>query len=76
MKTRTGLRAGDMSLKECQKERDYWKAQATQMEAIAKSPSTKPPTPVAPPTTGSTMTGSGCGWVNGVYFGDQSGICG
>ena len=72
MKTRTGLRAGEMSLKECQKERDSWKAQATQMEAIAKSPSTKPLTPVAPPI----VTGSGCGWINGLYYGDQSGICG
>ena len=74
MKTRTNLRAGAMNLKECQKQRDHWKAQAIQMEAIAKAPSPKPPTPVTPVTP--VITGSGCGWVNGVYYGDQSGVCG
>jgi hypothetical protein len=73
MKTRTNLRAGAMNLKECQRQRDHWKAQASQMEAIAKSPTPKPPTPVTPTTP---STGSGCGWVNGIYYSDQSGVCG
>jgi len=72
MRTRTDIRAGEMSLAQCQKERDYWKTQATQMEAIAKSPSPQPPAPTPPPVT----TGSSCGWINGVYYKDQSGICG
>jgi len=77
MKTRTNLRAGGMSLHECQKQRDYWKAQATQMEAIAKAPAPKPPIPVNPVNpVNPVSTGSSCGWVNGVYYGDQSGICG
>jgi len=75
MKTRTNLRAGGMSLKECQKQRDYWKAQATQMEAIAKAPAPKPVIPVNP-VNPVPATSSGCGWVNGVYYADQSGICG
>ena len=76
MRVRSDIRAGDESqaLKECQKQRDYWKALAAQMEAIAKAPAPKPPAPApAPP---SPTGGSGCGWVNGVYYGDMSGACG
>jgi hypothetical protein len=76
MRIRTDIRAGDMSLAQCQKERDYWKAQATKMEEIAKSPSPQPPAPTPTPTPSPVTTGSGCGWVNGVYYKDQSGICG
>lgn len=36
-----------------------------------------PPTPPVPPTP--PMPGpvtSGCGWVNGIYYADRSGVCG
>ena len=38
MKIRSDIHAGAMSLQECQNERDYWKAKATKMEAIANGP--------------------------------------
>ena len=72
MKIRSDIRAGD-ALAECQKQRDYWKAQAQYMEEIAKSPAPKPPAP-SPPTT--STGGSGCGWVNGIFYPDRSGTCG
>jgi len=74
MKIRSNLRAGD-ALAQCQKERDYWKAQAEYMESIATAPSYPQPPSTTPPTT-STTTGSNCGWVNGVYYADRSGVCG
>ena len=72
MKIRSDIRAGD-ALAECQKQRDYWKAQAEYMEKIATSPAPQPPS-TTPPTT--STGGSGCGWVNGIYFADRSGTCG
>jgi hypothetical protein len=71
MKIRSNIRAGD-ALADCQKQRDYWKAQATYMEKVATSTTPKPPT--TPPTTPTTSVS--CGWVNGVYYGDMSGTCG
>jgi len=73
MKIRSNLRAGD-ALAQCQKERDYWKAQAVYMEAIATAPVYTQPPSTTPPTT--TTTGSNCGWINGVYYADRSGACG
>ena len=71
MKIRSDLRAGD-ALSECQKQRDYWKAQALRMEQIAKAPAPRPtptpPTPTPPPYGG--------GYVGGVFFPDRSGWCG
>ena len=70
MKIRSDLRAGD-ALSECQKQRDYWKAQALRMEQIAKAPvpqpTPTPPTPT-PPSYG--------GYIGGVYYPDRSGWCG
>jgi hypothetical protein len=76
MKIRSNLRAGD-ALAQCQKERDYWKAQAEYMEALATAPVYPNPNPpsTTPPTT-TTTTGSNCGWINGVYYADRSGVCG
>jgi len=70
MKIRSDIRAGD-ALSDCQKQKEYWKAQALRMEQIAKAPTPKP-TPV-PPTTPPT---SGGGYVGGVYYSDRSGWCG
>jgi hypothetical protein len=70
MKIRSDIRAGD-ALRDCQKQRDYWKAQALRMEQIAKAPAPQP-TPV-PPTIPPT---SGGGYVGGVYYTDRSGWCG
>lgn len=72
MKIRTNIHAGD-ALRDCQKQRDYWKAQADNMERIARSGSTTnwpqpQPQPQPQPVGG--------GWVGGVYFSDRSGWCG
>ena len=74
MRVRSNIRAGNdaQAMKECQQQRDYWKSQALRMEEIAKAPSIQPPATTPPTTT----TGSGCGWVNGVYYADKSGLCG
>lgn len=71
MKIRSDIRAGD-ALRDCQRERDYWKAQATRMEQIAKGPGTRP-TPI-PPTPAPPSAGGG--WVGGVFYADRSGWCG
>lgn len=42
-------------------------------------PQAKPPAPPQPPSPTPPQPGpqgSGCGWVDGVYFPDQSGLCG
>lgn len=79
MKTRTNLRAGD-ALRDCQRQRDYWKTQAERMEQIAKSNVVVNPPyyPPSTPTTPTTPTNPGYtgGWVNGVWYGDRSGWCG
>ena len=74
MKIRTNIHAGD-ALRNCQAQRDYWKAQAARMERIANAPSPYPqpqpqpqPYPQPYPTSG--------GWVGGVYYNDRSGWCG
>ncbi|MBN1148971.1 MAG: hypothetical protein JXA78_17060 [Anaerolineales bacterium] len=72
MKIRSDIRAGD-ALAECQEQRDYWKAQADYMEKIATSPTPTPTPPITPPTS---TGGSGCGWINGIYYPDRSGACG
>jgi len=73
MKTRTNIHAGD-ALRHCQRERDYWKAQAERMEAIAKGPG--PYRPPAPTPTPSPVPHPGGGWVGGVWYPDRSGWCG
>jgi hypothetical protein len=74
MRIRSNIRAGDQgsSLRQCQKERDYWKGQALRMEEIANSPA--PVQPTTPPSN--TVASTSCGFVNGVYFPDKSGTCG
>jgi len=78
MKIQTNLRAG-MNLQQCQRERDYWKAQAERMETIAKSPAPQPnpypPTPYPPQPTPQPVTPTG-GWINGIWYSDHSGWCG
>lgn len=74
MKIRSDIHAGADALRTCQKERDYWKAQAENMERIAKSGTPKPqpwpqPQPQPQPPTGG-------GWVGGIYYYDRSGWCG
>ena len=52
MKTATQLRAGYTTIEECQKDRDYWKAQAQRMQTIANGgvypPAPQPPLPPPP----------------------------
>ena len=75
MRIRSNIRAGNneaAALRKCQQERDYWKAEATRMEAIATSPAA-PAQPTAPPTSSTTTVS--CGYVNGVYYPDLSGTC-
>jgi len=79
MKVRSNIRAGNEAeaLRKCQKERDYWKVQAAEMEAIATSPAKpSPPQQPTPPPSYGTATTVGCGWVNGIYYPDLSGTCG
>lgn len=83
MKIQSNIHAGAMSLQQCQAQRDYWKAQATSMEAIAKGPSPYPPKPYPPnpyppypPQPTPQPPSPGGGWVGGVWYGDKSGICG
>lgn len=75
MKIRSNIRAGN-ALSQCQQQRDYWKARATEMEKIATS--SKPPTPYPPypPYYPPTPPVSGGGYVNGVWYADRSGACG
>ena len=74
MRVRSNIRAGDeaSALRQCQKERDYWKDQAQRMEEIANSPA--PVKPTTPPTS-SVATTVSCGFANGVYYQDMSGNC-
>ena len=78
MKIRSDIHAGAMTRldQQCQAERDYWKAQANKMEAIAKGPGPNPPyyPPYNPPTPKPPVSGGG--WVGGTYFPDRSGLCG
>jgi hypothetical protein len=73
MRIRSNIRAGNeaAALRKCQQERDYWKAEAERMEAIATSPTA----PAQPTTPTSTTTTVSCGYVNGVYYPDMSGTC-
>lgn len=78
MKIRSDIRAGN-ALRDCQRQRDYWKGMAMDMEAIANqsggyNPQPQPqplPQPTQPPTNP-----PGGGWVGGVWYGDRSGWCG
>jgi hypothetical protein len=73
MKIRSDIHAGTTALQACQAERDYWKAQATYMEKIAKGPGNTTQPPYYPP---SPYPPSGGGYVGGVYYPDKSGLCG
>ncbi len=73
MKIRTNIHAGD-ALRDCQKERDYWKAQADNMEWVAKSGSKVVVQPWPQPQPQPQPVGGG--WVGGVYYSDRSGWCG
>lgn len=81
MKIQSNIHAGAMTLQQCQAQRDYWKAQATKMEAIANGPgpyyppNPYPPNPYPPQPTPQPPTPGG-GWVNGIWYSDQSGLCG
>lgn len=80
MKIRTDIHAGD-ALSNCQKQRDYWKAQAENMEWIAKNGSYKPqpqpypqPQPLPQPLPQPQPVGGG--YVSGIWYSDHSGWCG
>jgi hypothetical protein len=79
MKIRSNLHAGD-ALRDCQRQRDYWKNRAYQMEQVANGPDPiyNPQPPYVPPTTPPTNPGTPGtgGWVGSVYYGDKSGWCG
>jgi len=75
MKIRTNIHAGD-ALRNCQKERDYWKAQAENMEWLAKSSTPVVPKPWPQPQPLPQPQPAGGGWVGGVYYSDRSGWCG
>ena len=90
MKIKTDIHAG-MTFEQCDNIRNYWKNQAYLMQKYAKTCSpqsglyfppavynNEPGAPVTPPPTPQppVQSGSGCGWVNGVYYPDQSGVCG
>jgi hypothetical protein len=79
MKIRSNLHAGD-ALRDCQRQRDYWKNQAYRMEQIASGPgpiyNPQPPTYPTTPTTPTYPTTPVGGWVGGVYYSDKSGWCG
>jgi hypothetical protein len=76
MKIRSNIHAGD-ALSQCQKQRDYWKAKALQMEQIATSYKPTPPTPYPPypPYYPPTPPSPGGGYVGGVWYPDRSGAC-
>lgn len=76
MKIRTDIHAGADPLTTCQQQRDYWKAMATKMEAIAKTPVTTNPNPPPQPTPYPPTPPSGGGYVGGVWYSDRSGWCG
>jgi hypothetical protein len=77
MKIRTNIHAGD-ALRNCQRQRDYWRNQAERMEQIANAPSPRPPQPPQPPNPSPNPSPNpvGGGWVGGVYYNDRSGWCG
>lgn len=75
MKTRTNIHAGADSLTTCQRQRDYWKAQADRMEVIAKSNKYPQPQPWPQPQPQPQPQPTG-GYVNGIWYGDRSGWCG
>ena len=79
MKIRTNLSAG-MTFEECDAQRNWWKEQAYLMQTYAIGDSTTPPAGLWLPSSGSgsspTYPTSGGGYVNGVYYADQSGVCG
>jgi hypothetical protein len=73
MKIRSNVHAGD-ALSNCQRQRDFWKARAFDMERIAKAPTpTNPPQPQPLPQPN---PGPGGGWAGGVFYSDRSGWCG
>lgn len=88
MKVKSNLRAGGMSLEQCQQKRDYWHAQADKMEALANKPMPKPIPPYNPyppynppynpypPQPTPIPPTPGGGWVGGVWYADRSGMCG
>lgn len=79
MKIRSNLSAGQ-TFEQCDQQRNWWKQQAELMEVYAKSSSSTPPAGLWLPTSGSPSYPSypttGGGYVNGVYYPDQSGVCG
>ena len=80
MKVNTDLRAG-YTYEECDAQRNYWKQAAQSGNCSAVIADMNPPQTTPPPTTPSTPppstgAGSGCSFVNGVYYPDMSGTCG
>jgi hypothetical protein len=78
MKIKTNLRAG-MTFAQCDAQRNYMKqaAQSGNCAALSQKPpqtstTTKPTTTYQPPT-GTIPAG---GYYGGVYYPDQSGVCG
>lgn len=77
MKIRTNILAG-MTFAECDAQRDWWKQQAQLMEQYANNVNAGPPAGLWLPSGGTVYppSGSGGGYVNGVYYPDKSGVCG
>jgi hypothetical protein len=77
MKIRTDIHAGD-ALRDCQRQRDFWKGRAFAMEAIANGP--RPvypqPQPLPQPQPQPQPVPATGGWVGNVYYNDRSGWCG
>ena len=78
MKIRTNIVAG-MTFAECDAQRNWWKQQAQLMEQYSNNVKAGSPAGLWLPSSGGTVyppSSSSGGYVNGVYFPDQSGVCG
>jgi hypothetical protein len=83
MKIKTNIYAG-MTYEECDKQRSWWKNQASMMETYLYTKNSYPPTGLWFPCQGNPPSGggttppppSGGGYVAGVWVPDMSGTCG
>lgn len=74
MKVRSNIHAGN-ALRDCQRQRDYWKSQAARMELLVNTPAPNPqPQPLPQPQP--TQPTPGGGWVGSTFYYDRSGWCG
>jgi hypothetical protein len=76
MKTRTNIQAGASPLQACKQQKEYWMGQAQYMENIlSHCQQYTPPAPPSPYPAPPYPGPSGGGYVNGVWYSDQSGTC-